>query len=145
MRRRRYRRQRKQPVHLWSRIWKNINGQHISSTIHATWFRAKHKIFPNNERLHGIRLSDTHKYVTCSQTDTTLRWMTSCLRAKDIWLWARFPNRPDAANRSESGSHHVDSVYLAMQTWSQPRHNAIIWLVSHMVHFCIQGQSTLEL
>jgi hypothetical protein len=82
--------QRKQPEHRWRRIWQNIKGKHLTTTIRALWFRAVHDIIPTNERLCRIRLSDIPMCRTCNQTDTTLHRVTSCMRARDIWHWTRF-------------------------------------------------------
>jgi hypothetical protein len=136
--------QRKQPAHHWWRIWQNISGQHLSTTIHAMWFRAVQDIIPTNERLYRIRLLVTPTSRTCNQTDTTLHRVMSCLGARDIWHLTRFP----IALMLRIDPQHVPSTWLrfpALHIWPAPRHNAIIWLLSREVYFALREHPPLDL
>jgi hypothetical protein len=136
--------QRKQPAHEWWRIRQNISGQQLSTTIHAMWFRAVHDIIPINERLYRIRLRGTSMCQTCNQTDTTFHGVVSCLGARDIWHWTRFR----IALMLRIDPQNVLFTWLlfpALHICRPQRHNAIIWLLSHVVYFCLREHPTLDL
>jgi hypothetical protein len=117
--------QRNQPEHPWRRIWQNIRGKHLTTTIHAMWFRAVH-IIPRNERLYRIRLSDTPMCPACNQTDTTLHRVMLCVGATDVWHGTRFR----IAKMLRTDPRNVPFTWLLFPTlhiWPAPRNNAIIW------------------
>jgi hypothetical protein len=136
--------QRKHPAHRWERICQNIIGQHLSTSIRAVWFRAVHDIFPTNERQYSIGLRDIPMCLVCNQKDTILHRVTSCIGARDIWYWTRFR----IAMMLRVNPQHVPFTWLlfpAMHIWPPPRHNAIIWVLGHMISFSLQEHPKLDL
>jgi hypothetical protein len=132
----------KQPAHQWGRIWRNISRKHLTSVIRSTWFRTVHDIIPTKARLYNIRLRETPRCMTCGQTDTILHRVLSCANARNIWIWTRFR----IALMLRVDPRHVPFtwlLFLAMQIWPPPRHNAVLWVLGHMVHYKTKEHPTL--
>jgi hypothetical protein len=84
---------------------------------------------PTNAHLYSIRLRDTPMCLTCGKTDTTFH-REMCSGASDIWIWTRFR----IALMLRVDPKHVPFTWLlfpAMQIWSLPRQNAILWVLGH--------------
>ena len=132
----------KQPAQRWDRIWRNISHKHLTSEARSAWFRAVHDIIPTNVRLHTIRLRETPRCMKCGQTDTIMHRVMSCETAQDIWSWTRFR----IALMLRTDPRHVPFTWLlfpTMQIWPPQRHNAILWMLGHMVQYTTTKHPTL--
>jgi hypothetical protein len=125
-----------------NRVWDNLHDAWTSPTIHAIWYQVIYDIVPTNEKLDRIHLSDTTQCPQCGRTDTILHRMTECTGTADIWHWTQ----ARIAMTRRTDHRHVPpgwTIRPDFHIWPPRRRGAILWLLAHMVYYCIQQRKRL--
>jgi hypothetical protein len=123
----------------WNRAWENLHDAWTSPTIQVVRYQVIYDIVPTNERLAKIHLSDTTQCHQCGRTGIILHRMTECTDTSGIWHWTR-------ARTDRTDPHHVPPEWTIrpdFHIWPPSRRGAILWLLAHMVYYCIQQRKRL--
>jgi hypothetical protein len=130
------------PEASWKNVWKNLHDAWIAPTIHTVWYQVIYDIVPTNDRLARIHLSDTAQCPHCGRTNTILRRLTECNDTAQIWNWTR----ARIAMMLRTEPRHVRpewTIRPEFHFWPPRRRGAILWLIAHMVYYCIQNRKRL--
>jgi len=73
----------------WGQLWDNLTQCWSTEAVKITWHKIIHDIFPTNERLHRIRLTDTPLCGSCGSLDTIQHRITDCGEGATIWQWTQ--------------------------------------------------------
>ena len=90
-----------------------------------------------------IGLRDMPTCQWCQQTDTIEHRITACVGSAEIWSWTRA--RIAAILRMDD--RHIPNTWPflpEMHIWPPQRHNAIIWMLGHMVHYTLTEHPPLK-
>ena len=130
---------RKYPEVNWKRLWTNLHTAWISDAQRSTWYMVIHDLIPTNDRLAAIKFTETNHCSTCDAIDTTQHRLTQCGERKLIWNWTRARiaafTRTNSVNVPETWTIKPD-----FQIWPPQRHKAIMWMISQLVNYHMQGQ-----
>jgi hypothetical protein len=93
-------------------------------------------IIPTQTRLRKVHLQASDTCVQCTQTDKLIHRKTSCGATAMIWHWTR----ARVALLLRTDPLHVPKSCLVFPNffvWFRSKHNAVLWLLAHMVHYTI--------
>jgi hypothetical protein len=130
---------RKYPEVRWEKIWTNLHTAWISDNQRSTWYMVIHDFVPTNDRLAAIKLTETNRCRTCDDTDFVQHRLTQCGDSKLIWNWTRARiaaiMRTNSIDITEKCTTKPD-----LRIWSPQSHNAIVWMIAHLITYHTQGQ-----
>ena len=130
------------PNTAWDTVWKNLDETWVTPEIRSTWFQVIHDLIPTNVRLARIRLCDNEICPRCGGRDTLIHRLTECHDAAAIWKWTR----ERLAMMMRTNPRYIPPEWTIRPDctiWPPQRRGAILWLVAHMVHYCIHHRQKL--
>jgi hypothetical protein len=106
--------------------------------VKSAWFAAIHDIVPTRDRLAFIHLANTPSCVRCGEPDSIQHTITECTEGRLIWNWTR--SKLGIILRMDTGHKPPDStIRPAFQLWPPQRQAALIWIMTHLVYYCLQS------
>lgn len=117
----------------WSQVWKNLHNIAINGAIRSTRYRTIHDLKPTQ-----IRPFRIHRH-SSSVSTATHPTLSIHGRQRNYWHMAQ--------DKGQTGRHPAHKLPLHpchpatwllfpnMSTWPSPKHEAILWVVYHMVYF----------
>jgi len=127
----------------WETVWKNLNAAWIPNTIKTTWYHVIHDIEPTNNRLAKIKLSNGPLCNLCNKTDTILHRTTECNEAENIWKWTQ----ERIAQILRTNPRNIQPKWTTtpdFNFWPPQRTQAILWIIAHMVYYCVEKRQQLN-
>ena len=127
------------PEVCWDIVWTNLNAAWIPNKIKITWYQVIHDIEPTNDRLARIKLRDDPHCSLCRKTDTILHCLTKCNVAANIWERITQILRMSPRNIKPKWTISPDFNF-----WPPQRKQTILWLIAHMVYYCVNHWQQLR-
>jgi hypothetical protein len=118
-------------------IWRNLQTTWITEVLSSEWYAVIHDLLPTNDRIHRIALTETDQCQTCGQKDTTDHRIFEYGEGRMLWRWTR----ASLAMILRTSEDHIPNEWPlrpSFQIWPPQRHEAILWLLAHFVHFLVQ-------
>jgi hypothetical protein len=136
--------ERKFPDVQWSKVWTNVHTAPVDVELKDTWYRAINDILPTNNRLADAQIVNSDTCIACAQRDTVCHRINSCGACPVLWNRTRtmmgYMMRTDPRHIPQRWILHPDFLL-----WPAQKHSAVLWLMAHLVHYCLQGGRRLSL
>ena len=135
---------RKYPDTEWERVWKNLHTADVPEAVKSQWYQVIHDILPTNERMAAIGLTPTAACAQCGNPDSQLHRITACGEGPVIWHWTRA--RIAAILRMDP--RYIPAQWTVrpdFQHWPPQRHQAILWILAHLMSYQLQTTRPLSL
>ena len=117
-------------------MWTNLNAAWIPNKMRTTWYQVIHDIVPTNDRLARIRLCDDPHCTLCKKTDKILHRLTECNATENIWDWT-LERMALVLRTSPRHIYPKWTIRPDFNVWPPQRKQAILWLIAHMVYYCV--------
>ena len=127
----------------WDTVWENLKAAWIPNKIKTTWYQVIHDIEPTNDGIAKIKLRDEPLCNFCSKTDTILHRMTECNATANIWKWTR----ELVAQILRTTPRNINPKWTKspdFNFWPPQRKQAILWIIAHMVYYCVNNWQQLK-
>jgi hypothetical protein len=135
---------RKYPESDWKRIWKNLHSGGLSLSLRSTWYAAINDIVPNNDRLADIQVTATNTCSSCGQDDSIQHRITDCGEGPLQWNWTR--HKLGIILRMDPKFIPKEwTTRPAFHLWPPKRQAVVIWILAHLVFYCLQTDRRLSL
>jgi hypothetical protein len=129
------------PTTEWKKVWKNLQGMWAPDHIKSTWYKVIHDIYPTNERLRAINLSNTAQCNACGNHDSILHRITDCGTGSGLWEWTR--RRIAWFLRTDPSYIPKDWVVRPQfDIWPPQRRRATLWILAHLIWYRLQKGHT---
>jgi hypothetical protein len=127
----------------WTRVWHNLHVAWVSEELKAVWYTAVHDIIPTHDRLAKIRLRASNLCNLCGRRDTIQHRLTECTDGAEVWKRTRSKIATilctDPANVRPEWT-----VRPCFQFRPPQRHEAVLWILSHMIYYRLQRRVTSD-
>jgi hypothetical protein len=130
------------PSTAWAKVWENINDGGFSDTTKSIWDAVVHDILPNNSWLATIQMSSTNACSVCGQPDTIQHRITECGECPIIWNWTK----QKIGLILRMNPHYIPREWTVRPDfchWPPQRHAVIIWIIGHLIHYCVHMRRRL--
>jgi len=128
----------------WERVWKNLHASGVPALTKSRWYASIHDVIPTNDRLAAIWLTNSGACSKCGHPYSLQHRIIECGDGPIIWNWTRHKMRIIL---------RMDHKFIPPQ-WTlrtaflhcpPQRPAAILWILTHLVHYRLQAHCRLSL